>query len=44
MSSEPGEVEGYIPIPVLEQGVLILVGEEDGQVSCLDGAREKEYG
>jgi hypothetical protein len=34
--------EGYILIPVLEQDVLTLVGEDDDQVDCSDGARVKE--
>ena len=41
MSNGRGEAEGYILIPVLEQDVLILVGEEDDQVDCSDGARER---
>ena len=42
MINERGEAERYILIPVLEQGVLTHVDEEDDQVGCLNGAREKE--
>ena len=44
MSNGRGEAESYILIPVLEQDVLTLVGEEDDQVDCSDGAREEEKG
>ena len=40
MSNGRGEAERHTLIPVLEQDVLTLVGEEDDQVDCSDGARE----